>query len=60
MEPLTMNKKTSLWTCNSCGTTIPKKDTYLSGYPNSNHGLHIHCPKCGKLVAAFVNPKETQ
>jgi hypothetical protein len=46
--------------CRACGTTIPKKGAHLSGYQNSDKGLHIHCPNCGKLVTAYINPKETQ
>jgi hypothetical protein len=58
--PLIKNKfKKRSWTC-TCGEIIPKKDATLSGYPNSNNGQHIHCPNCGKLVAAHLNPKETQ
>jgi hypothetical protein len=52
-------QSTQAWLC-ICGTMIPKKDAKLSGTPGSHHGLHIHCPICGKIVASFVNPKETQ
>ena len=51
--------KGSVWVC-ACGYEVPKKGAMLSGDASYNQGFHVHCPKCGKLVAQFVDPKETQ
>jgi len=53
------NNKPSTWNC-TCGYTIPKKGANLSGGPQYKQDYHIHCPNCGRTVAQFINPKETQ
>jgi hypothetical protein len=52
-------KKPATWAC-SCGYAIPKKDALLSGGPSYKYGYHAHCPQCGRVVAQFVKPSETQ
>ena len=51
--------KPSAWKC-SCGCVVPKKGAKLSGGPQYKQGYHVHCPKCGKTIAQFINPSETQ
>ncbi len=46
------------WTC-LCGEVIAKKGAALSGDPTYKYGIHVHCPKCSRTVAQFVDPKET-
>ena len=48
-----------VWQC-TCGYQVPKKNATLSGDQTYALGFHIHCPNCGKVVAQFVNPKETK
>ena len=52
-------RKPSVWVC-SCGCIIPKKGANLSGGPHYKQDYPVHCPDCGRIVAQFVNPKETQ
>lgn len=49
--------KRSVWVC-SCGYTVPKKAAVLSGYASCSQGFHVHYPKCGKVIAQFVHPKQ--
>ena len=51
--------KPSAWKC-SCGCIIPKKGAKLSGGPQYKQGYHVHCPQCGRTLAQFINPSETQ
>jgi ssDNA-binding Zn-finger/Zn-ribbon topoisomerase 1 len=44
--------------CPKCGYTWPKKGTLLSGFPEDLYGLHVHCPKCGEIVAKHVEKSE--
>ncbi|WGM90180.1 MAG: hypothetical protein NUK63_03430 [Candidatus Bathyarchaeum tardum] len=37
--------------CPKCGYVLPKKDAKISGYNSENSSRHIHCPKCGKIIA---------
>lgn len=46
----------SVWVC-SCGYIVPKKGTELSGYSSGSKGFHVHCPRCGKVVAQFIDSK---
>jgi len=47
-----------VWEC-SCGCKVPKKGVALSGDSSYRSGFHVHCPVCGRVVAQFVDPKET-
>ena len=51
--------KRLVWVC-SCGCVVPKKAAALSGDSSYRCGFHVHCPTCGRVVAQFVNPKETR
>lgn len=46
----------SIWV-RSCGYIVSKKGAELSGYTSSAKGHHVHCPKCGKVLAQFIDPK---
>jgi hypothetical protein len=49
--------KNPSWTC-ICGEVIAKKSANLSGGPQYDYGYHVHCPKCNRTVAQFIDPKE--
>jgi len=49
----------SVWVC-SCGCVIPKKGALLAGGASYKYDFHVHCPRCSRLVAQFVDPKETR
>lgn len=51
--------KHSVWVC-ACGFVLPTRGAVLSGDSSYKYGFHVHCPKCGKVVAQFVDPKVTQ
>jgi hypothetical protein len=46
----------SVWVC-SCGYVIPKNGAILSGDDWCSQGFHVHCPRCGRVVVQFVDPK---
>jgi bifunctional DNA-binding transcriptional regulator/antitoxin component of YhaV-PrlF toxin-antitoxin module len=48
--------KRKVWVC-SCGYVTPKKGAELSGYAAGSRGFHVHCPKCGRVVAEYLNKK---
>jgi len=52
-------RKPATWKC-MCGCVIPKASAKLSGSPEYNKGYHVHCPRCLRTVAQYVDPKETQ
>jgi len=45
-----------VWVC-SCGYTVPKRGAVLSGDDWCSQGFHVHCPRCGRVVAQFLKPK---
>ena len=51
--------KRSVWVC-SCGCVVPKKGALLAGGPQYKYDFHVHCPRCSRIVAQFVDPKETR
>jgi hypothetical protein len=36
---------------------VPKAAAVVSGDDWSSQGFHVHCPRCGRVVARFVDPK---
>jgi hypothetical protein len=46
----------SVWVC-SCGYTVSNQDAVLSGDDWCSQGFHVHCPRCGRVIAQFVDPK---
>ncbi|MCW4025273.1 MAG: hypothetical protein NWF01_09605 [Candidatus Bathyarchaeota archaeon] len=56
---LSIKHKQPIWNC-TCGAVIPKKGAQLSGDPSYPKGYHVHCPQCSKVVAQYIDPKETQ
>lgn len=49
--------KSAAWVC-SCGCIVPKRGAVLAGGPQYAQDFHVHCPLCGRVVAAFVKPSE--
>ena len=42
------------YTCKKCLYVIPRQKAVISGYGGDAHGKHVHCPKCGAIVAEFL------
>jgi hypothetical protein len=44
----------------SCGCTVPKRGVVFSGDDWCSQGFHVHCPRCGRVVARFVESKRVR
>ena len=44
-------RRQKYYRCRHCGYFLPKEDAKISGYDSEQTLRHIHCPKCGKIVA---------
>ncbi|MGD6850933.1 MAG: hypothetical protein ACQCN6_02600 [Candidatus Bathyarchaeia archaeon] len=47
------------YTCKSCGYVFPKQTAVISGHEGGERGKHVHCDRCGAIVADFLKTKET-
>jgi hypothetical protein len=36
---------------------LPRKDAVVSGWDAEVSSTHVHCPRCGKIIARYVNQK---
>ena len=46
--------KKDVYICNRCGYVLPKKDAVVSGWDAEHSSTHVHCPRCGKIIARYV------
>ena len=37
-----------------CGYVLPKRDAVVSGWDAESSSTHVHCPRCGKIIARYV------
>ena len=44
-------RRQEYYRCHHCGYILPKDAAEISGYDSEQTLRHIHCPKCGKIVA---------
>jgi len=42
------------YVCPRCGYVLPKKDAVVSGWDAEGSTTHVHCPRCGKIIARYV------
>jgi RNase P subunit RPR2 len=40
--------------CKRCGYILPKKDAVVSGWDAEGSSTHVHCPRCGKIIARYI------
>jgi ribosomal protein S27E len=45
------NRNRKYFTCPYCGWTILKTKATISGGYGHAYGSHVHCGKCGKIIA---------
>ena len=43
-----------VYVCKKCGYVLPKKDAVVSGWDAEGSTNHVHCPRCGKIIARYV------
>ena len=49
-----MPKREEVYVCKRCGYVLPKKDAVVSGWDAEGSTTHVHCPRCGKIIARYV------
>ena len=49
-----MPRKEEVYVCKRCGYVLPKKDAVVSGWDTEGSSTHVHCPRCGKIIARYV------
>ena len=42
------------YVCPRCGYVLPKKDAVVSGWDAEGSSTHVHCPRCGEIIARYV------
>jgi predicted RNA-binding Zn-ribbon protein involved in translation (DUF1610 family) len=49
-----MHRKEEAYVCKKCGYVLPKKDAVVSGWDAEHSSNHVHCPRCGKIIARYI------
>jgi len=49
-----MPKRGEVYVCKRCGYVLPKRDAVVSGWDAEGSTSHVHCPRCGKIIARYV------
>jgi len=49
-----MPEREEIYVCNRCGYVLPKRDAVVSGWDAEGSSTHVHCPRCGKIIARYV------
>jgi len=49
-----MPEREEAYVCKRCGYVLPKKDAVVSGWDAQGSTTHVHCPRCGKIIARYV------
>ncbi len=49
-----MPEKEEAYVCKRCGYVLPKRDAVVSGWDAEGSSTHVHCPRCGKIIARYV------
>ena len=51
---LAVGKGKGYYQCSHCAYALPKKEAIVSGWNSEHSSTHIHCPRCGKIIARYV------
>ncbi|MDH5386625.1 MAG: hypothetical protein OEY18_18140 [Candidatus Aminicenantes bacterium] len=49
-----MPESEGVYLCKKCGYVLPKRDAVVSGWDAEGSSTHVHCPRCGKIIARYV------
>ena len=49
-----MPEREEVYVCKRCGYVLPKKGAVVSGWDAESSSTHVHCPRCGKIIATYV------
>jgi len=42
------------YVCKRCGYVLPERGAVVSGWDAEGSSTHVHCPRCGKIIARYV------
>jgi len=42
------------YVCKKCGYVLPRRDAVVSGWDAEGSSTHVHCPRCEKIIARYV------
>jgi predicted RNA-binding Zn-ribbon protein involved in translation (DUF1610 family) len=49
-----MPDREEVYVCKRCGYVLPKRDAVVSGWDAEGSSTHVHCPRCGKIIARYI------
>jgi len=49
-----MPEREEVYVCQRCGYVLPRKDAVVSGWDAEGSTTHVHCPRCGKIIARYI------
>jgi len=49
-----MSEREEVYVCKRCGYVLRKRDAVVSGWDAEGSSTHVHCPRCGKIIARYV------
>jgi len=49
-----MVDREEVYVCKRCGYVLPKRDAVVAGWDAEGSTTHVHCPRCGKIIARYV------
>jgi len=49
-----MPEREEVYVCKRCSYVLPKKGSVVSGWDAEGSSTHVHCPRCGKIIARYV------
>ncbi|MDH5635951.1 MAG: hypothetical protein OEY47_04725 [Candidatus Bathyarchaeota archaeon] len=52
-----MPEREEVYVFKKCGYVLPKKDAVVSGWDAESSSTHVHCPRCGRIIARYVKQK---
>jgi len=54
-----MRNPNDSYVCPRCGYVLPKRDAVVSGWDAEGSSTHVHCPRCGKIIARYVEQERS-
>ena len=52
-----MPEREEAYVCKRCGYILSKRDAVVSGWEAEGSTTHVHCPRCAKIIARYVEQK---
>jgi hypothetical protein len=49
-----MPEREEIYVCKRCSYVLSKRDAVVSGWDAEGSSTHVHCPRCGKIIARYV------